>query len=183
MKLKAFIALLLIALVNCNLKSQVRGKEVPYLRDGISFSVAEGWEITANDSIGEKAYYFSAERSGTKSTGLITVTWANKVEDPEYTILVHQQSMKNANIYRNPGIEFAAITPDNFGSQKVLTCNYTTIVKELKLIGTIYCFNTAGENLLLYFSRPDLTTKRLTSKQLISSGKPLIAENKSNTID
>ena len=151
MKLKAFLVVLFIAVVYCNLKSQAKGKEVPYLRNGISFSVAEGWEITANDSIGENAYYFSAERSGTKSTGLLTVTWTNKVEDPEFTIKVHEQSMKNANMYRNPGIEFSAVTPDRFGAQKVLTCNYTTIVKQQKLMGTIYCFNTTQKTITIFF--------------------------------
>ena len=106
-----------------------KSKEVPYLRDGVSFSIAEGWKVIANDSIADGAYYFSAERTGTKTTGLITVTWANKEEDPDKAILAHQKSMKGSNIYRNPGIEFAMIVSDKLGGHDVRRCDYTTIAK------------------------------------------------------
>jgi len=131
--------------------SLAKSKELPYLRDGVSFSVAEGWNITANDSIGPNAYYFSAERSGDKATGLIIVTWANKIDDPQAAILTHQQSMKSSNMYRNPGIEFAEVNTDNLAGLKVKSCNYTTIVKDQKIEGAIYCLNSSEKTVTIFF--------------------------------
>jgi len=153
MKFKAFIPILLtvtISLNNSNI-AFAKSKELPYLRNGVSFSIAEGWKVIANDSIGDNAYYFSAERTSPKATGLITVTWVNKVENPEKTIALHQQSMKSANMYRNPGIEFSEVIPDNFAGLKVESCRYTTFVKEQKLEGIIYCFTSSQKTITIFF--------------------------------
>jgi hypothetical protein len=153
---------IIILLIISNIAS-AKGKEISYMRDGISFSVPEDWKITANDSIGENAYYFSTERTGNKATGLITVTWINRIEKPEEIIAVHQRSMKSANIYRNPGIEFTAVNPDDFAGLKVLSCRYTTIVKEQKLDGIIYCFN-ASQKTITIFLQSGLNDKKINQK-------------------
>ena len=153
MKLKTLFRTLLIVIISLTISNIAwsKNKEVPYLRNGISFSVAAGWISIANDSIGDDAYYFSAERSGAKATGLITVTWINKVEDLQKTILLHQQTMQSANIYRNPGIQFSEAMPENFAGQKGLSCRYTTVVKEQKLEGQIVCFNSAQKTITIFF--------------------------------
>ena len=165
MKLKAFIRTSLIVGISLTISNTAssKNKEVPFLRDGISFSIADGWKAIANDSIGDNAYYFSAERTGLKATGLVTVTWANKIENPEKTIAHHQQSMKSANMYRNPGIEFALINPDTFAGQKVISCRYSTIVKGQKLEGVIYCFNASGKTIIIYF-QTGMDDKKINEK-------------------
>lgn len=165
MNVKASISVLLCTtiLFAVSVKATAKSKELPFMRNGVSFSVAEGWNITANDSIGENAYYFSAERSGDKATGLIIITWANKIEDPQKTILNHQQSMKNANMYRNPGIEFAIVNPENFAGHKVLSCNYTTNVKDQKIEGVMYCFNSSGKTITIFF-QSGLTDQKINQK-------------------
>ena len=165
MKFKAFIRVSLIVVISitiCNIVFS-KSKEVPYLRNGISFSVAEGWKAIANDSIGNNAYYFSAERTGPKATGLITVTWANEVENPDKIIAQHQQNMKSANIYRNPGIEFTSVNPDTFAGLKVVSCRYTTIVKEQKIEGVIYCFNASQKTITIFF-QTGLDDKKINEK-------------------
>lgn len=165
MKFKTFIRSLLIAVILlkiCNI-AYSKNKEVPYMRNGISFSIAEGWKSIANDSIGDNAYYFSAERTGAKATGLITVTWVNKIENPEKTITTHQQNMKLANIYRNPGIEFTGINSDTFAGQKVVSCRYTTVVKNQKLDGVIYCFNSFEKTITIFF-QTGLDDKKINEK-------------------
>ncbi|NEW81799.1 MAG: hypothetical protein GZ094_05505 [Mariniphaga sp.] len=165
MKLKAFIrisSIVAITLMICNI-AIAKNKEVHYLRNGISFSIAGGWKTIANDSIGDNAYYFSAERTGTKATGLITVIWVNKTEDPEKTMALHQQTMKSANIYRNPGIEFSAVNPDTFAGMKVVSCRYTTVVKEQKLDGVIYCFNSSQKTVTI-FLQTGLDDQKLNQK-------------------
>lgn len=153
MKLKTFIrtSLAIVTLLIIGNSAFSKGKEVPYLRNGISFSIADGWKVIANDSIGDNAYYFSAERSGPKATGLITVTWANKIETPANTMAQHMQSMKSANMYRKPGIEFATVNPDTFAGMKGVSCRYTTLVKDLKLEGVIYCFNSSQKTITIFF--------------------------------
>jgi len=138
-------------------------KDFTYLKDGISFSLSAGWEITANDSIGDRAYYFSAERSGAHSTGLITVTWVNKIEDPEKMMQIHQQSMKSANIYRNPGIEFTSFEEANLAGRKVKSCRYITFVKDQKLEGIIYCFNSSQKTITIFF-QTGISDKKLNQK-------------------
>lgn len=138
-------------------------KEFPFLRDGVSFSTEEGWKTTANDSIGDNAYYFSAERGGKEATGLITVTWINKIEDPEKIVAIHQKSMKSANIYRNPGIEFTAVENDNFAGLEVKCCHYITFVKELKIEGRIYSFNVAKKTITI-FTQTGLKDRKLNQK-------------------
>jgi len=144
-KAKTILFLLLIGQM-----AAAKDKDFTYLRDGISFSISESWKIIANDSIGDKAYYFSAERSGNHSTGLITVTWVNKIEEPVKMIEIHQKSMKSANIYRNPGIEFALVEELNFAGHKVKSCRYATLVKDQKLEGIIYCFNSPNKTITIF---------------------------------
>ncbi len=140
-----------------------KSKEFPYMRNGISFSLADKWKVIANDSIGNNAYYFSAERIGAEATGLITVTWINKLENPQETILMHQRTMKISNIYRNPGIEFSSVVHDNFAGLKVESCRYTTIVKEQKLEGEIYCLNSSQKTITIFF-QSGMSDKKLNKK-------------------
>ena len=167
MKFKAFFRTFLIVVISLTITNIAlsKNKEFPYMRDGISFSIAEGWKVIANDSIGDNAYYFSAERTGPKATGLITVTWVNKVEEPQKTITLHQQTMKSANIYRNPGIEFTSVNPENFAGLKAESCRYTTIVKEQKLDGVIYCFNSSQKTITIFF-QTGLNDQALNKKAL-----------------
>ena len=153
MKVKFFllIPISICILIGHQLQSFGKSKEVPYLRDGISFSIAEGWKMIANDSIGDQAYYFSAERTGPKATGLVTVTWANKEEDPDKAIVAQQKSMKSSNVFRNPGIEFSLTVPGKLGGRNVLRCEYATIVKEQKIEGTIYCLNCSRKTVIIFF--------------------------------
>ena len=146
-----------------SLSSLAKNKEQPYLRDGVSFSVPAGWKTIANDSIGDNAYYFSAERVGKLATGVITVAWVNKIEDPDKMIEIHQQSMKSANIYRNPGIEFSAIENEIFAALKVRSCHYITFVNEQKLEGTIYCFNSSDKT-ITFFLQSGLNDHKLNQK-------------------
>ena len=167
MKFKAFFRTFLIVVISLTITNIAlsKNKEFPYMRDGISFSIAEGWKVIANDSIGDNAYYFSAERTGPKATGLITVTWVNKVEEPQKTITLHQQTMKSAKIYRNPGIEFTSVNPENFAGLKAESCRYTTIVKEQKLDGVIYCFNSSQKTITIFF-QTGLNDQALNKKAL-----------------
>lgn len=153
MKINVFTGILpiVVILLNINVISFAKDKEAPYLRNGISFSISENWRIIANDSVGDNAYYFSAERTGKKATGLITVNWINKVESTEKTIMLHQQSMKTANIFRNPGIEFSSTIQENFAGFRCESCRYTTIVKEQKLDGFIYCLNFSQKTVTIIF--------------------------------
>ena len=153
MRDKVFIRYLSVLIISLAVSHVAlsKSKDQPYLRDGISFSIEADWKITANDSIGDNAYYFTAERTGTHSTGLITVTWVNKNEDPEKMMVIHQRSMKSANIYRNPGIEFTLIKNDSLANIKVKSCHYVTLVKEQKLEGIIYCFNASQKTITIFF--------------------------------
>jgi hypothetical protein len=151
LKISAKTALTLVILLIISNICSSKDKEFSYMRDGVSFSVAEGWKVIANDSIGNNAYYFSAERTGPKATGLITVTWINTIENPLETITLHQKSMKAAKIYQNPGIEFSLVASDNFAGQKVQSCHYVTFVKEQKIEGTIYCFNSSQKTITIFF--------------------------------
>ena len=167
MKSKILIQIFLLIAISLIFRniSVARGKEIQYMKDGISFSLPQGWKIIANDSIGKNAYYFSAENSEPKATGLITVTWLNEIKNPLETLIMHQKTMKISNIYRNPGIEFTSAIPEKFIGFSAQSCIYTTIVKEQKLEGVIYCFNSSQKTITIFF-QTGLNDKKLNKKVL-----------------
>lgn len=125
--------------------------DINYLKNGISFSLSNKWKIVSDEPIPESGHYFSAERQGKNATGLFTLTWLDKEEDPSKTILFQQETMKNSNMYRNPGIEFTAIENSSFVGTKCKEVHYMTIVKEQKLEGWIWCFNCSGRTIIVFF--------------------------------
>lgn len=140
---------LAIALI-LNLSAIAKQADLNYLRDGISFSLPATWKVIANDSIENNAYYFSAEATGSKATGLITVVWINEIKNTDETMILHQKSMKSSNIYRNPGIEFTEIRSETFAGIPARSCQYTTLVDGRRLDGVIYCFNKSGKTITIF---------------------------------
>ena len=144
-----FILLITLPTSQC-IFGKVKKENQHFSRDGVTFSIAADWKVIANDSIGNNAFYFSAERTGENATGIITITWINKTDDPVEIMKINQRTMKASNTYRNPGIEFTATEPDNFADQKVQSCRYLTFVKEQKLEGKIYTFNISAKTISIF---------------------------------
>ena len=155
--------LLILFLSFSNLVGKSNNKEINILRDGLSFSIPEHWQIIANDSLGHGAYYFSAEKTGKNSTGLISIAWINRIESVQKTIETHQKNMAEANVYRNSGIEFSILTATRISGYKVEKCLFTSIVNGQKINGEIYCFNT-GEKTITVFFQSGILDQKLNDK-------------------
>ena len=140
MKSKILIQIFLLIAISLIFRNIIvaRGKEIQYLRDGISFSLPQG---------------------------LITVTWLNEIKNPLETLIMYQKTMKISNIYRNPGIEFTSAIPEKFIGFSAQSCIYTTIVKEQKLEGVIYCFTSSQKTITIFF-QTGLNDKKLNKKVL-----------------
>ncbi len=145
------VAVFLFAFIGLFQMAYAQHDQIHYLKEGISFTLPEKWQIIADEPIPETGYYLSAERTGKNSTGLFTLTWLNKEDDPSKVILAQMESMKNANLYRNSGIEFTAIEDSKFVGNDCKTVKYQSIIHEQKIEGTIWCFNCSGRTLIVFF--------------------------------
>ncbi len=149
MKIKAAFVLFYLLIIS-NFAYCQKG-EFHYLKNGISFTLSDKWKIIADEPIPETGHYFSVEKIGKNATGLFTLIWMDKTEDPTKVILAQQESMKNTNLYRNPGIEFTAIQNDSFVGNDCKKVNYATIINGQKIEGSIWCFNCTERTLIVFF--------------------------------
>jgi hypothetical protein len=128
-----------------------KDKEWNYLKNGVSFSMPGDWKTISDEALPAKGYYYSAERTGKNATGLFTMVSINDEENPVKSLLVQQKNMKEEAIYKDSGIGFTEIENGRFGSKEAKTVRYESIVKGIKVSGTIYCFNCAEKTYLLFF--------------------------------
>jgi len=134
-----------------------------YLKNGVSFSIPIDWKTISDESLPDKGYYYSAESTAKKTTGLFNLVTVNKVENPVKTLLVQQKNMKEEAIYKEAGIEFTAIEECSFGSMDSKKVNYESVVKGTKISGTIYCFNCSEKTYLIFF-QTGLQDQKINSK-------------------
>ncbi len=128
-----------------------KDKYYNYLKNGISFSIPIDWKTIADESLPGKGYYYSAESTAKKTTGLFNLVTINNVENPVKSLLVQQKHMKEEVLYQEAGIEFTELENCSFGSMDATKVNYESIVKGIKISGTIYCFNCSEKTYLLFF--------------------------------
>ena len=128
-----------------------KDKEWNYLKNGVSFSLPGDWITISDEALPAKGYYYAAERTGKNATGLFTLVSINAEENPVKSLLVQQKNMKEEAIYKDSGIGFTEIINGRFGSMEAKTVQYESIVKGVKVSGTIYCFNCAEKTYLLFF--------------------------------
>jgi hypothetical protein len=150
-RMKEKVAFYFLLIITTIFTAHGQKKENHYLKEGISFSTLTTWQTVADEAIPDVGHYVSFERKGKGATGLFTVTWLNKEEEPSNALLAQMATMKNANIYRNPGIEFTTIEEDGFAGIQGRVVNYETIVKDEKLDGTIWAFNCSGRTIIVFY--------------------------------
>jgi hypothetical protein len=131
--------------------SHGKDKYYNYLKNGVSFSIPVDWKTISDEPLPNKGYYYSAESTAAKSTGLFSLVTVNNVENPVKSLLVQQKNMKEEVIYQESGIEFTEMENCRFGSMDATKVNYESIVKGTKVAGTIYCFNCSEKTYLLFF--------------------------------
>ena len=130
---------------------EAKNKEFNYLKNGVSFSLPEDWKTISDESLPDKGHYYSAERNGKNATGLFTLVTIDNEENPVKSLLVQQKNMQEEPLYKDSGIEFTSIVNSAFGSKEAKTVRYETLIKGIKVTGTIYCLNCAEKTYLLFF--------------------------------
>ena len=145
------IALLLFTLIFSLSNSYGKDKEFNYLKNGVSFTLPGDWRTISDEPLPDKGYYYSAESTGKKATGLFTLVTINEEGNPVKALLIQQGNMKEESIYKDSGIEFTAFENTRFGSMDAVKVIYEAMVKSIKVSGTIYCFNCSGKTYLLFF--------------------------------
>ncbi|MEI6274852.1 MAG: hypothetical protein WCP08_02630 [Prolixibacteraceae bacterium] len=128
-----------------------KDKEMNYLKNGVSFSLPGDWKTISDESLPDKGFYYSAERSGKNATGLFSLVTIHNEENPVKSLLIQQKNMKDEALYKDSGIEFTEIENNRFGSMEAKSVRYESVVKGIKVSGTIYCFNCAEKTYLLFF--------------------------------
>jgi len=46
-------------------------------KQGVSFTVPDGWKITEEEDLNGKGYYLSCEKEGKNASGIVTIRWIN----------------------------------------------------------------------------------------------------------
>lgn len=128
-----------------------KDKEFNYLKNGVSFTLPGDWRTISDESLPDKGYYYSAERTGKNATGLVSLVTIHSEENTVKTLLVQQKNMKEEELYKESGIEFTSIENSRFGSMGAKKVTYESVIKKTKVSGTIYCFNCAEKTYLLFF--------------------------------
>ena len=145
------VALVFFALILSFSNAYGKNKEFNYLKNGVSFSLPGDWRTISDESLPNKGYYYSAESSGKNATGLFTLVTINDEENPVKALLVQQKNMKEEAIYQESGIQFTSIENCRFGNMDAKMVNYESIIKKVKVSGTIYCFNCSEKTYLIFF--------------------------------
>ena len=149
--LRRGVTLVFLAFLFSFSNSYGKDRELNYLKNGVSFTLPGDWKTISDEALPDKGYYYSAESTGKKATGLFTLVTINNEENPVKALLVQQKNMKDEAIYKDSGIEFTAIENSRFGSLDAKKVTYEAVVKSIKVSGTIYCFNCSEKTYLLFF--------------------------------
>ncbi len=149
-KSKIVLAFFILLLSIFNLHAKDR-ELFNYLKNGVSFSLPGDWKTIADESLPDKGHYYSAESTRKNSTGLFNLVTISTEENPVKTLLIQQKNMKDEVLYKDSGIEFTSIENGRFGSMDANKVDYESIVKGIKVCGTIYCFNCSEKTYLIFF--------------------------------
>jgi hypothetical protein len=149
--LKSIIGCFFLIFLFFQANAKEKQKEFNYLKNGVSFSLPGTWKTISDESLPGKGYYYSAESTGKKASGLFTLVTINNMENPIKTLMVQMQNMKESDLYKDAGIEFTAIEKSHFGSTEANKILYESIVKGIKVSGTIYCFNCSEKTYMIFF--------------------------------
>ncbi len=146
----SIIGCFLLFLLVFHANAKEKQKEFNYLKNGVSFSLPGTWKTISDESLPGKGYYYSAESTGKKASGLFTLVTINNMENPVKALLVQMQNMKESDLYKDSGIEFTAIEDSHFGSMESKKILYESVIKGIKVSGTIYCFNCSEKTYLVF---------------------------------
>lgn len=143
---------LVVLIILCLMLSQGYAKDntFNYLKNGVSFSIPGNWKTISDEALPDKGYYYSAESGAKNSTGLFSLVTINKEENPVKSLLFQQKAMMEGEIYKEAGIQFTAIESGRFGSMDGCKVKYESVIKGIKVTGTIYCFNCSEKTYLLF---------------------------------
>lgn len=146
----SIIGCFILFLLFFHANAKEKQKEFNYLKNGVSFTLPGTWKTISDESLPGKGYYYSAESTGKKASGLFTLVTINNMENPVKALLVQMQNMKESDLYKDSGIEFTAIEDSHFGSMESKKILYESVLKGIKVSGTIYCFNCSEKTYLVF---------------------------------
>ncbi|MCE1199548.1 MAG: hypothetical protein LWW85_11315 [Marinilabiliales bacterium] len=133
-----------------SLQSTAKDPDFNYLKNGVFFSLPADWRIISDEDLPEKGHYFAAENGKQKRTGFFSYVILNTLENPSRALLIQQQNMRSEELYQTSGIEFTVPEKSRFGGSETLAMHYESIVKGIKIQGTIHCFNCTEKTFLIF---------------------------------
>lgn len=136
MKNLLILLLVVFASISCQ-----ETPETKFKKDGVSFIVPKGWEITDEENFYDEGYYLAIEKDGLSSSGLITVTWVNGEFELNEWIEEHKVEIKNSNFGENSDVVFGDTYESKFNSFNALSMSYTFTSFGLKHDGIIHVFH------------------------------------------
>lgn len=109
-----------------------------FSRDGVSFTYPSDWSITEQDDLDGAGYYLSIEKSGFDESGLVALTWINRVLNSWDYLEIIQEEYKNQELLN--GLEFQSAKDNSFNGIQSISCDFKFSTLGLKHSGVIYVF-------------------------------------------
>ena len=132
---KSVVFVLLFAVVSSCGEQEPGGK---FRKEGVSFIYPSGWSITKQKEINGSGYLLSIQKAGFQASGLVTLTWVNKVIDERVYVGLLQKEYVNQKVLKN--IKFQPTRERSFNGIKSVSCGFNFNVLGVKHRGEIFVF-------------------------------------------
>ncbi len=133
-----FILLTCLYLTAC--KSETPPTE--FSRNGVSFTVPEGWSISEEEDYGT-GYYVSIEKEGFSESGIFLVTWVEGEMSAEEFLELNRESLLGQEVYDN--LSFSPVNTTKFGDYDTKHLSFTTDVMKIEHKGDMHSFSRGGK--------------------------------------
>ena len=138
-----YIVLISVFFLSCNGITEPKKTSVD--NSDISFTCPDGWSITEEDNLDGQGYYFSIEKSGFDSSGVMTLSYFYNDMNSEELLSLYQEDMVDNVIYKNSDLAFEKKIEDENEHYTVLSSRYTFSLVGLDHHGIISTFKYKGK--------------------------------------
>jgi hypothetical protein len=119
--------------------------EVPFSRDGVSFTCPQGWKITDEEDLDGLGYSLSVEKDGFSSSGLAMINWILVPMDEQTYMETYQDELGANVIYKNANLAFSDTESGTYAKLPTLTSSYTASILGVDHRGTLHIFKRGGK--------------------------------------
>ena len=141
MKKLIFLLFTILLVISC--------KDSPattFSKDGVTFTVPSGWEISEEENLDTDGYYLSVEKNGFNASGIVVMTWVVGKQDLRDTYVNYKKNMYNIPVYSNANLQFRNEADTSYGNKSSFSAPFTASVAGMDHEGRLH-FITAADKI------------------------------------